>query len=301
MKTDLDHLPERKRADLARILEIIFAEFEDVLSLATQNWKKQGRIMKVILYGSYARGDWIEDPAGQYFSDYDILVVVNDERLADQVEYWGRCDDHLMREHVITRRLSAMVGLAVHSMADVNFQLSRGRPFFVDAVRDGIALYELGDQPFTVPKPLDPAIVRDEAEVHFKQWFTSAEEFLALAKMAIGAGWNNRAAFLLHQATEHAYHTVLLVTKLYSPKSHNIKFLRSRAEDVARDLIPVWSRDSKFTRRCFQLLHEAYVKARYSPHYKIRDAELEWIVERVEMLHAEVRALAEQRIAPSVH
>lgn len=55
MKTDLDYLPDRKRRDLDRIVEVLFAEFEDATRLATQQWKKQGRILKVILYGSYAR------------------------------------------------------------------------------------------------------------------------------------------------------------------------------------------------------------------------------------------------------
>jgi predicted nucleotidyltransferase/HEPN domain-containing protein len=296
MKTDLNHLPDRKRRDLARVVEILFAEFEDMLALATQGWKKQGRIMKVILYGSYARGDWVADPVGGYFSDYDILVLVNDERLADQVEYWGPAYDHLLREYAISKRLSAPVGLAVHSMADVNFQLTRGRPFFVDAIRDGIALYELGDHPLEPPRPLDPAVAIEEAAVHFKQWFASANGFLTMGKLAIKEGLPNIAAFQLHQATEHFYHTTLLVLKLYSPKSHNIAFLRGRAEDVARDLIAVWPRDSKFTRRCFELLQQAYVKARYSPHYAIRDIELEWIVERVELLRSRVEDLARERL-----
>lgn len=64
MKTDLDHLPGRKQRDLQRIVEILFAEFEDATSLATQKWKKQGRILKVVLYGSHARGDWVADPVG---------------------------------------------------------------------------------------------------------------------------------------------------------------------------------------------------------------------------------------------
>lgn len=97
MKTDLDHLPEDKRTDLKRVVKIIFSEFEDVLALAMQGWKKQGRIMKIILYGSYARGNWVADPVGRYYSDYDILVVVNDERLADEAEYWGKAKDHLNR------------------------------------------------------------------------------------------------------------------------------------------------------------------------------------------------------------
>lgn len=297
MRTDLDHLPERKRAELARIVEILFAEFEDATALSTQKWKKQGRILKVILYGSYARGDWVADPVGGYYSDYDILVVVNDERLTDPVEYWYKAEDRFLRDYGVTKKLSAPVGLIVHSLTDVNQQLSRGRPFFIDIVRDGIVLYELGTQAFDTPKPLSPEDASKEAQEYFDKWFNSAVEALESAKDMMAKGRNNWAAFMLHQATEHAYHTVLLVLTLYSPKSHKIKFLRDKSEDIARDLIPIWPRDSKFGRRCFELLQQAYVNARYSPHYKITGPELEWLVERIELLQAEVKVIAERRLS----
>ena len=300
MKTDLDHLPGGKQQDLARIVEILFAEFEDATALATQKWKKQGRILKVILYGSYARGDWVADPKGGYYSDYDILVVVNDERLTDPVDYWYKAEDRFLRDYGVTKKLSAPVGLIVHSLADVNQQLSRGRPFFIDIVRDGIVLYELGTQAFDTPKPLSHGEARAEAQAYFDKWFKSAAGFLELAVSAVEKGLNNHAAFLLHQATEHFYHTVLHVLTLYSPKSHKINFLRDKSEDIARDLIPVWPRDSKFGRRCFELLQQAYVNARYSPHYKITGPELEWLVERIELLQAEVKAIAEKRLAEGV-
>ena len=297
MRTDLDHLPEAKRAELAHIVEILFAEFEDATVLATQKWKKQGRILKVILYGSYARGDWVADPKGGYYSDYDILVVVNDERLTDPVDYWYKAEDRFLRDYGVTKKLSAPVGLIVHSLTDVNQQLSRGRPFFIDIVRDGIVLYELGTQAFDTPKPLSPDEARKEAQEYFDQWFESATGFLTGAKLMIERNLNKHAAFLLHQATEHAYHTVLLVLTLYSPKSHKIKFLRDKSEDIARDLIPIWPRDSKFARRCFELLQQAYVNARYSPHYKITGPELEWLVERIELLQTEVRAIADRHLS----
>ncbi|MGH6617138.1 HEPN domain-containing protein [Sphingomonas sp.] len=299
MKTDLSHLPDRKRRDLDRIVEILFAEFEDAVSLSTQKWKKQGRILKVILYGSYARGDWVADPVGGYFSDYDILIVVSDERLTDTLDYWSKAADHLMREVTIAKRISAPVNFIVHSLKDVNDQLARGRPFFVDVVRDGIALYQLDNHPFDAAKPLDPVAAHAEAQMHFDQWFESANGFLEIAKFAIAQGRNNNAAFQLHQAAEHFYHTTLLVLALYSPKSHKLNFLRDQAEDIARDLIPVWPRDTKFARRCFELLQQAYVNARYSPHYKISREELDWIVERIELLQAEVKTIAERRLAPT--
>ena len=60
----------------------------------------------------------------------------------DVLEYWGKADDHLVREYAIAHRLTAPANFIVHSLTDVNKQLKRGRPFFVDIVRDGIALYE---------------------------------------------------------------------------------------------------------------------------------------------------------------
>lgn len=53
MRTDLDHLPPAKQRELERVVQILFEEFGDATAIATSDWKKQGRILKVILYGSY--------------------------------------------------------------------------------------------------------------------------------------------------------------------------------------------------------------------------------------------------------
>ena len=50
--------------------------------------------------------------------------------------------------------------------------------------------------------------------------------------------------------------------------------LRQLTEDVEPRLKAVWPRDTKFERRCYELLREAYVKARYSRHYRISDEQL---------------------------
>lgn len=296
MRTDLDHLPDRKRRDLARAAQVLFAEFEDATRLATQKWKKQGRILKVVLYGSYARGDWVEDPVGGYFSDYDLLVVVSDERLTDTLDYWAKADDHLTREVTIAQAIGAPVNFIVHSLADVNEQLARGRPFFVDIADQGIALYEAEGHPFDSPRPLTAEAIRAEAQAHFDQWFPSARDFLRLAIIAKAEGMANKSAFLLHQASEQLYHTALLVLTLYSPKSHKLNFLRSQAEDLAPALIEIWPRNTKFAQRCFELLRQAYVNGRYSKHYRISAEELEWLAERIALLASSVEALCNERL-----
>ena len=99
MRTDIDHLPPQKQRELERVVQLVFEEFADALALATQGWKKKGRISKIILYGSHARGGWVDEPhtAKDYQSDYDLLIIVNDKRLTDRVEYGSKLDDRLIR------------------------------------------------------------------------------------------------------------------------------------------------------------------------------------------------------------
>ncbi len=297
MRDDVAHLPDKKRRDLDRIVEVLFAEFEQATSLSTQKWRRQGRILKVILYGSYARGDWVDDPIGGYQSDYDILVVVSDERLTEPGEFWAKADDQFVREVTISKRISAPVSFIVHSLADVNNQLTQGRPFFIDAIDQGIALYEVEDFPFVTPRPLEPKAARAEAQKHFDKWFPGALRRFDMARGAIEKRYTNEAAFDLHQTTEQLYHCLLLTLTLYSPKSHKLNFLRSQAEPLVHELIAVWPRDTKFAQRCFELLRQAYVNARYSPHYKVTPAELEWLAERVELLQQIVKQACEKRLA----
>lgn len=297
MRTDLDHLPDRNRRDLARAVEILFAEFQDATAIATQGWKKQGRILKIVLFGSFARGDWVADPIGEYFSDYDILVVVSDKRLTDVLEFWAKADDHLMRAVLIDKSISAPVNFIIHDLADVNEQLRRGRPFFTDIARDGIALYQLDDTAFDQARKLPRAKQQAEAQRYFDEWFSSAEAFKMGAAYYVSIGRPKEAAFNYHQAIERFYVCVLLVLTLYSPKSHKLNFLRSQAESHDQRLIAAWPRDTRFGQRCFELMRRAYVEARYSPHYKITPEELEWIGERIEVLQSLVREICKERLA----
>lgn len=296
MRIDLDHLPEQKQHELLAVVRILFEEFAAAIGNTTAPWKKQARILKVILYGSYARGDWVDDPIGGYKSDYDLLVVVNDERVTDVVDYWAGADDRLIREMTITQTLSAPVSFIVHTLKDVNKQLENGRPFFADIAAQGIALYETDGFPFVSPKKLAPAAARAEAQQHFDHWLPLSEHALKLAQVSKDNGVTRDAAFMLHQASERAYHCVMLVFTLYSPKSHKLGFLRGHAEDIAPELVKAWPRDDRFSRRCFELLRQAYVNARYSPHFKVTDSELTWLGERVELLQDLVDEICRRKL-----
>ncbi len=299
MRTDLDHLPPAKQRELERVLEVLFAGFEEATSLATQAWKKRGRILKIVLYGSYARGGWVDEPhtAKGYKSDFDLLVVVNDKRLTDRIPYWEKAEDQLMREYGITKTLKTPVNFIVHTLQEVNDGLAHGRYFFMDVAKDGIALYQSDDTPFHTPKPKTPKQALAMAKEYFEEWMTSSVDFFDGYKDADARGKRKKAVFDLHQAAERLYHCVLLVCTFYTPHVHNLGFLRTQAERLDRRLFHVWPRDTKKERALFEKLKEAYVKARYSKHYRISAEELEWLGAQVEELGRVVHAVCSERIA----
>jgi len=295
MRTDLDHLPANKQRELERVVEILFEEFGD----ATAGKKKLGRILKIILYGSYARGGWVDEPhtAKGYQSDYDLLIIVNQKQLTDRVAYWAKADERLIRELSITRTLRTPVNFIVHTLQEVNDGLAHGRYFFMDIARDGIALYKADDTELHKPKPKTPPEALAMAKEYFEEWMPSAAGFQRNAAYAVRDNDRKLAAFLMHQATERLYHCVLLVTTFYTPHVHNLGFLRTQAERLDRRLQHIWPMDTRKERAMFEKLKDAYVKARYSKHYRISEEELTWLGARVEELGQVVHVICQETIA----
>ena len=297
MKTSLENLPEGKRRELTFVVETIRDGFGFAIARRTMPNLRGGKLLKIILFGSYARGDWVEDPVGRYFSDYDLLVVVDREELTDVPEFWAKTEERLLEELASGSNLRTPVSLIYHSLDDVNEKLKLGRYFFIDILRDGILLFEMPGHPFVEPQPLSPAEALRETREYFEEWYESATRRLELAQNALAKGYLKEAAFDLHQATERFYHCIFLVRTLYSPKTHNLNQLRQLTEEVEPRLKAVWPRGTKFERRCYELLREAYVKARYSRQYRITGEQLEWLSGRVELLQRIVREVSEERIA----
>jgi len=295
MKTSLDHLPQPKQRELAHVVETVRAGFARATAQRTQPRYRNGKLLKIILFGSYARGDWVEDPVGRYFSDYDLLIIVNHDDLTDIAEFWEKTEAQLLADLSAGTVLRTPVSLIYHSLDDVNDKLRLGR-YFMDILRDGISLFEEPDHPFVEPQPLSPEQALKETQDYYDEWFESAERFLINAQDNAARGWNKEAAFLFHQATERFYHCLFLVRTLYSPKTHNLNRLRDLAEELEPSLKAVWPRDSRFEKRCYSLLRDAYIKARYSRAYRITAEELDWIAQRVALLQSLVREACELRI-----
>lgn len=267
-------------------------EFAEAISRATTPSRRNGKILKIVLFGSYARTDWVDEPENGYQSDFDLLVVVNHEDLTDIAHYWYVAEDRILRDAQVARP----VNIIVHSLDEVNQSLKRGEYFWVDIARDGIILYELPCHPLATPMPLTPGDAFQMAQAYLLEWLEKIDTALLGAEFYISHGKLKDAAFTLHQATERAYICFLLVRTLYFPRSHNIKFLRSLAEDSEPRLIEAWPRERRLDRRRFQLLKRAYVEARYSAAYQISAEELSAIMESVRTLRDIVERVSRERL-----
>jgi predicted nucleotidyltransferase len=182
MHDDLSHLPAKQQDELQRTVRILMEEFEKAIALGNQAWKRGGKILKVILFGSYARSDWVDDPKSGYQSDFDLLVIVSHEKLTDISEYWYVAEDRILRDEAIERQ----VNIIVHDLDDVNQALKRGEYFWADIVRDGIVLYELPNHPLVTPVPLSKFDAVSTAERYFETLLGSLDQWLTMTKFAIG-------------------------------------------------------------------------------------------------------------------
>lgn len=289
MKTELDHLPNRKQRDIALIRDVLLEEFDLFLDGKTGR-KAHTRIVKIILFGSHARGGWVENPVNGYYSDYDILVIVSDRNVLESYEIWNAADDRLMRQ------IKPPVGLIIHTWQEICDALNRGEYFFKDIREQGIELYANGKKELPAPKNLTPQEAHAIADKFYKQWYDSAKEFMIDFQACLTRGSLLKAAFELHQATERFLACTLLVHTNYLPKTHNILHLRSLCAQIDPSFSEIFPEENKRQRRATQRLKCAYVDARYSMHYEITEEELDWLSQEVETLQALTKASCEAKL-----
>ncbi len=282
MKKSLAHLPKHKRDELRRVKEIIL----DACPTA----------LMIILFGSHARGDWVEDRhiedgvLYEYMSDFDILVIVRSNRIVNSLDTWRRAE---ARAH---RLVPTWTNLIAESIETVNNALARGHYFFTDIKKEGVLLCDTGEFQLARPRKLDPRERRGLARAHFKQWFTSARQVYHQYEHALHDGAYNWAAFVLHQAVERFYAAILLVFTNYKPKQHDLEKLTHMVGGHDPAFMTVFPKATPEEKECFELLRRAYVEARYNPGYKITKEQLEYLAGRVGKLQRLTKKICEAKI-----
>src|ERR1044071_3816629 len=284
MKRSLAHLPIHKREEIKEIASIIKANAE---------------VEMIILFGSYARGTWVEDIyteghiTYEYKSDYDILVIVKEHGAVRKLGLWNKIENIIDRRSLIQTHMT----LIVHDIKEINRALRRKHYFFTDIKKEGVLLYDSKRFELAKAQRLSPEERKQTAQADFKYWFKSANEFLIDFGHAFKRRSYSKAAFELHQATERFYMTVLLVFTHYKPKEHDIKKLGKQVNTFDPRFLPIFACSTQEEERLFELLRKAYIDARYNLSYRVTKKELEYLAERVKKLQRVTKAVCQERIA----
>ena len=222
-----------------------------------------------------------------YESDLDILVVTKSPKYRGPkgASFESDLTKRLERKGLRGKSFGApWVTFVVEPIKYLNQQLEKSQYFFSDIKKEGILLYDSGEFTLAEPKDLNLEERKQIAKDDFDVWFGSGTEFLLGVDFYTKQDLLNKAAFLLHQATESFYSAILLVFTGYKPRLHDIEKLGSLASNYSDELLKIFPRDTKEQEERFILLKLAYTEARYNKNYKITEEQLVYLIKRVEKL-----------------
>lgn len=285
MKTELPvSIPESKLKEIEAIKQVII-DFVDP--------------DKIILYGSYARGEYKDQVYMKdgiryfYISDYDIIVVTNktnikEYELADELE----------------KRIKARpdINFFMYDIGYLNKELSTGNFFFVPVYYEGVMLYDNKRSALVVPEPLSIEQIRKNIEEYYKFWIGNARRFnkhykVDFEDLLLGESRSGLTLWFLFQTVESIYSTLLLVFMGIKPKLHNLYKYRNSVNAISEELNAIFPdiKDSN-ERRLFDLLNRAYISGKYKMDFEVFIEDLEEISTRLEKMIQITDRLCTERI-----
>ena len=288
MKTSLDHLPEPHQQ---RIREI-----------AARVAEKVPTCEMVILFGSFARGDYVEFDARVEFgtpttfmSDYDILVLVSPDTNEAMVS--DRLDRVRKYFNWSVSRKSRTTTFIHEKIDEMNAYLRDGRYFYKDIRDEGVLLYDTGNYKLNRRnKPLRRHL-RRVVQGHYDEKFKRATSFFTGFHFYYQQGDYQMSSFMLHQATENLYHTITLVFTLDKKKEHDLDELRGCTTCHHPDLLTIFPNETEEDKRLFSLLRRAYIEGRYNSKFEITKEDLDVLAPRVKRLIDLVEKICTEEIA----
>lgn len=288
MKTSLSHIPKEKKEELKSIITTLLA-FKEVEI--------------IILFGSYAMGNFTEynryEEDGiiyEYKSDFDLLVILNKNKDAENLSF-----NYLMANQLNNLPCFTPISPIFEGVNFVNEQLVRGNYFFNEIKINGILLYNSKRKKLARRRKVSIEVILEQVKEYYKDWYSSANDFLFQYENAFKhEKWNN-AIFQLHQATERYYHTITLVFTFYKQKTHNLGELAKIAAIHHTDIKKIFPTRTKKNQYYFHLLMDAYIDSRYKKGYKTKKEDLEILYLEVKKLKKMTKRICQYRIANFKH
>ncbi|MCD7938212.1 MAG: HEPN domain-containing protein [Tannerellaceae bacterium] len=285
MKKSIAYLPKRKQDDLRRLTEMIR--------------KRLPEAELIVLYGSYARNEYVDYDERvefgiptSYRSDYDILVATSG--ITDKAA--GQILDRVDELYYTDPDRQTPVEFINDDIKKLNKDLSEGRYFYTQVKQEGVILYDSGRFKLARRRKLRYDEIKQQAEEYFEEKFEWANSFLEGAKFYYSRKEYRMTSFLLHQTCENYYYAIRLVFTLQNSKQHNLTKLASSVRKYSEELPQVFPRDTTEEKRLFKLLKAAYVEARYNPKFVVTREDIIALFQKVERLREITQRLCKAKL-----
>lgn len=288
MKKSIAYLPPVNQDDLNFIVETVL--------------KRLKQTEMIILYGSYARNDFVVyderyefGKVQFYVSDYDIFVVTSG--ISDGIA--GKATDNV--EDAYYRRAKdpdrqPPVQFINEDIKKLNKNLDEGRYFYTQIKQEGIILYDSGRFKLARRRKLNFEEIKQQAQEYFKDKFERGNFFYDDALSNKNKDRLQMASFYLHQACENYFYAIRLVYTLQNSKQHNLTKLLNSVKKYSADFIKVFPQDTAEEKRLFNLIKAAYVNGRYDPDFIVTKEDIDALIPKVKLLRDITKSICEKKI-----
>ncbi|MGV8091191.1 MAG: HEPN domain-containing protein [Mangrovibacterium sp.] len=285
MKRSIAYLPKRKQDDIHYLVKSVL--------------ERLPQTEMIILYGSYATGEYVDRDERiefgvrtVYMSDYDILVAthgIGNREAGNKLEA-------VENKYYTDPDSQTPVQFINEDIKKLNQDLSEGRYFYTQVKKEGILLYDSGRFRLARRRKLRYREIKQQAEEYFKEKYHKAQLFFDQAIFMYNKKEYAMSSFDLHQTCENLFQGVRLTFTLESFKQHNLAKLLAAVRKYSDELEKIFPRKTTEEKRLFKLLKDAYVEARYNPGFSVTKEDIDSLMSAVEQLFELVKRLCDDRI-----
>lgn len=289
MKKSIKRLPKRTQEELAILQELILQYISEV--------------RMIILFGSYARGNYVLWEEGydfggvrySYQSDLDILVIAGTGKPMKAEAQADKFVTPRYHKRLVHRR-HPEPQIVVENPETMDKMLRRKQFFFSDIIKEGILLYN--DEKYQLPKPITLPYreIKEIAQDEYEGCYPDALRYLKHAYIDKEDAQYKVGSFELHQTCERFYCSLLLVYINYRPKMHKLDVLAAMTKSFSRELACVFPQNTPEEVESYKKLLKAYIEARYNRHFTVSKEQFDYMLERTEVLRELTARLCAERL-----
>jgi len=215
----------------------------------------------------------MDAPSCRYVGHYYILVLVKDKTncrtTQDVIE--NKCKNSIPTTAIVLYT------------NQFNEWLNEGKQFAITVNRLAVELSLAGEEIIPIKTP-EPKLQNENIESILDEGMNMVTEFLVGAELYFAREQNKMCAFMLHQAAEHALHTILKIKAGLYLNTHNIDKLLRYCSMVSYKIPEIFAMDKERNERLIHMLNNAYIHARYKEDYSVGKNDLVTINEKVKEL-----------------